>query len=143
MRNIITICSGAVLSLVLAGCNRPNFDISKATYPYPFELHTTNTVPIQVFRDGTTIEVVNSTDHHWVDARLWVNQQFMHPLPSLEPGERIALNLAEFRNDLGEEFNAGGFFRVRQPTPVQLIEVQPGEGQPLVGFLAIGESVLE
>ncbi|MDG2291785.1 MAG: hypothetical protein P8L37_03930 [Phycisphaerales bacterium] len=143
MRNFITICSGTALSIILIGCIQPNFDRSKATYPYPFELHTTNTLPIQVFRDGRTIEVVNSTDHHWENARLWVNQQFMHSLDSLQPGEHIVLNLADFRNDLGEEFSAGGFFSTRRPTPVQLIEVQPGEGQPLIGLLAIGDRVLE
>ena len=49
----------------------------------------------------------------------------------------FVLDLFEFRNDLGEIFNAGGPFRTRQPTPVRLVELQPGEGQPLIGFVAI------
>ena len=45
-------------ALLAAGCNLPNFDPAKASVPYPFELHTTNVLPIQVFRDGTEIEIV-------------------------------------------------------------------------------------
>tara|TARA_Y100000588_G_scaffold142021_1_gene156006 strand:+ start:96 stop:536 length:441 start_codon:yes stop_codon:yes gene_type:complete len=135
--------SPLLLSLLMGGCYHQNFDPSKANKPYPFELHTTNTVPIQVFRDGTSMEIVNSTDRHWKDSTIWLNQQFSHSLPSLQPGERVVLDLKAFRNDIGQEFNAGGFFRLRQPSEMALVEIQPGEGQPLVGLIAIGGSVRE
>ena len=54
---------GLLQGLVPAACNTPNFDPAKSTREYPLELHTTTTLPIQVFRDGTTIEIVNSTDN--------------------------------------------------------------------------------
>ena len=128
---------------VLCGCNRPNFDPAYANRPYPFELHTTTTLPVQVFRDGRTLEIVNSTDRQWGASTIWVNQQYSHELDSLAPGQRVSFNLADFRNKLGEEFNAGGIFRTRQPTPVRLVEIQPGEGQPLVGFIAIRSGSME
>ena len=122
---------------LLSGCNRPNFNPKLATEPYPFELHTTDTLPIQVFRDGSSLEIVNSTERSWGEVTIWVNQQYAHDLPSLGVGEHVTLHLTNFRNDYGEQFNAGGFFRTRQPTPVRLVELQPGEGQPLVGLIAI------
>ena len=137
MRNTVLPSLALLPALFLAACNTPNFDPAKATREYPFDLHTTNTIPIQVFRDGTTIEVVNSTDNSWGESSLWINQQYMLLIEGLAPGQRLTLNLSEFRNDLGEEFRAGGFLRVRQPTPVRLVEIQPGEGQPLVGFVTI------
>ena len=127
-----------LLALLLGACNHPNFDPSKASKPYPFELHTTNTFPVQVFRDGTSMEIVNSTDQEWQDATVWLNQRFSHPLSTLQAGERVVLDLKSFRDDNGQEFNAGGFFRLRQPTEVALVEIQTGEGQPLVGLIAIG-----
>ena len=126
-----------VLLLVCCGCSRTNFDPELATRSYPFELHTTEVLPIQVFRDGSHIEIVNSTDRGWGPSTIWVNQQFAYEVDHLHSGQRLTLDLFEFRNDLGERFNAGGLFRTRQPTPVRLVELQPGEGQPLVGFVAI------
>jgi len=130
-------------ALSCCGCNQPNFDPAYATRPYPFQLHTTDTLPIQVFRDGTSLEIVNSTNESWGASMIWVNQQYGHELPGLAPGQRVTFNLFDFRNDLGESFNAGGPFRTREPTPVRLVEIQPGEGQPLVGFVAIRDGVEE
>jgi len=130
-------------ALACGGCNQPNFDPAYATRPYPFQLHTTDTLPIQVFRDGTSLEIVNSTNESWGASMIWVNQQYAHELPGLAPGQRVTFNLFNFRNDLGESFNAGGPFRTREPTPVRLVELQPGEDQPLVGFVAIRDGVEE
>ena len=137
MRNPLIAILGLLLGLLPAACNTPNFDPAKSTREYPFELHTTNTVPIQVFRDGTMIEIVNSTDNNWGASSLWINQQYMRSITGLAAGQRLTLSLSEFRNDIGEEFRAGGFLRTRQPTPVRLVEIQPGAGQPLVGFITI------
>ena len=126
-----------ILVLACSSCSRMNYDPDLATRPYPFELHTTDTLPIQVFRDGTSVEIVNSTDRGWGASTIWINQQFAHELDELRAGQRVTLDLFEFRNDLGERFNAGGLLRTRQPTPVRLVELQPGEGQPLIGFVAI------
>ena len=126
-----------VLALVCGSCSRKNFEADLATRPYPFELHTTDTLPIQVFRDGTQLEIVNATERGWGASTIWVNQQFASEIVELRAGQRLTLDLFEFRNDLGEQFNAGGPLRTRQPTPVRLVELQPGEGQPLVGFISI------
>lgn len=126
-----------LLALGASGCNFPNFDPKLATKPYPYELHTINVLPIQVFRDGTHIEIVNSTDLSWTDATIWVNQRYASNLDSLQPGQRVSMNLFSFRDDLGEQFRAGGLLRTRPASKVKLIELQPAEGMPMVGLISV------
>ena len=135
--NITVVPLVVVLSMLAVGCNRPNFDPKLATRPYPYELHTTNVLPIQVFRDGTSIEIVNSTDQSWQDVTVWINQRFAAPLKQLAPGQRVSMNLFDFRDDLGERFRAGGLLRTRPPATVELIELQPKPGEPMVGLISV------
>ena len=123
--------------LPISGCNFPNFNPKLATRPYPFDMHTTDVVEIQVFRDGTHIEIVNSTDRSWQDVTIWVNQRFAAPLKSLDPGQRVTMDLFAFRDDIGEQFRAGGLFRTRPPAKVELIEIQEREDTPMVGMISI------
>ena len=124
-------------SLAISACNRPNFDPKLAMPPYPYELHTTNVIPIQVFRDGTEIEIVNSTDKSWSDLIVWVNQRFAARLDQLPAGRRVSMDLFNFRDDLGEQFRAGGLLRTRPAAKVELVELQSGLEQPLVGLIAV------
>lgn len=126
-----------VVVLGAAGCNLPNFDPKLATRPYPYELHTINVLPIQVFRDGTYIEIVNSTDLSWTDVTVWVNQRYASTLKSLQPGQRVFMDLFSFRDDLGERFRAGGLLRTRPAAKVELIEFQPAEDMPMVGLISV------
>tara|TARA_B100002052_G_scaffold279186_1_gene286204 strand:- start:25 stop:504 length:480 start_codon:yes stop_codon:yes gene_type:complete len=130
---------GALLLLLagLSGCNAPNFNPKLATRPYPYELHTIDVLPIQVFRDGTHIEIVNSTDQSWTDATIWVNQRYAAVLDSLEPGQRVSMDLFSFRDDIGEQFRAGGLLRTRPAAKVELIEIQPSEGMPMMGMISV------
>ena len=124
-------------SLAMSACNRPNFDPKLAMPPYPYELHTTNVLPIQVFRDRTYIEIVNSTDQSWSDLTVWINQRFAAKLKRLQAGERVSMDLFTFRDDLGEQFRAGGLLRTRPAAKVELVELQSGLEQPLVGLISV------
>ena len=138
LSSLMLLLSASMGMLTLGfGCNAPNFDPKLATRPYPFDLHTTDVVPIQVFRDGTTIEIVNSTDRTWSDATIWVNQRYAAPLKSLQPGQRVSMDLFLFRDDIGEQFRAGGLFRTRPAAKVELIEIQEAEGMPMIGMISI------
>jgi len=132
---------GAVLAMIwIGGCNQPDFNPNLARGAYPYALHTTETLSVEVFREGTDIVIVNATAESWSDATLWINQRFSLPIEGLEAGETRKLSLDRFRDDLGESFPAGGLFATRRSMPVRLVELQAEEDGPLVGFIAIRQS---
>jgi hypothetical protein len=96
-------------------------------------------VDVQVFRDGSRIELINATPRGYEDFDLWVNQRFMRHVDSLGAGERLRLSLKEFYDERGERFGAGGIWRTFPPTPVRLVQIQTDEHSALVGLIAIAE----
>ncbi len=132
MRSIVPL-----MVLLLASCHHPDFDPSKAHAPYPYELHSTETLPVEVFRDGTTITIVNATARSWDTPTIWINQRFSAPIRHLAAGQTVQMSLSSFRDNIGETFPAGGFLSIRRSMPVRMVEVQPAPGEPLIGFIAI------
>ncbi|MDP6601078.1 MAG: hypothetical protein QGH76_02135 [Phycisphaerales bacterium] len=132
MRSIIP-----VVVLLLASCHRPDFDPSRAHEAYPYELHTTETLPVEVFRDGTTLSIVNATARSWDAATIWINQSYSAPIARLAAGQTVHMSLSSFRDNIGETFPAGGFLSTRRSMPVRLVEVQPAPGEQMIGFVAI------
>ena len=47
------------------------------------------------------------------------------------------MDLFSFRDDIGEQFRAGGLFRTRPAAKVELIEIQEAEGMPMIGMISI------
>jgi len=126
---------------VLPGCARQRYFPQQATRPYPVDLHTTDTVDIQVFRDGPTLEIVNSTARTYRDFDLWVNQRYVKHVDEMRAGETLRLSLWEFHDKYGEVIAAGGFFRTVEAMPVRMVEIQPAPDEPMVGLITIpGES---
>ncbi len=121
------------------GCEQQRFVPESATRPYPRELHTTNVVDIQVFRDGSDIELINSTSMSYQDFDLWVNQRYLKRVESLPAGKRLTISLWDFFDVRGERMNAGGLFRTTEPTPVRMVEIQQATDDALVGLIAIPE----
>ncbi|MDP6693509.1 MAG: hypothetical protein QF444_04205 [Phycisphaerales bacterium] len=126
-------------TLLISGCQTPLPDISKATQRYPFELHSSEVLPIQVIRKGEHIIIVNSTADDFNNATIWINQQYTQSLPMMPAGSTIRINLWDCYDAFGEKFNAGGFWRTDEPTKLVLAELQQHENQPLIGLLVIGE----
>jgi len=106
---------------------------------YPEPLHTVNTADMQVFRDDQSIEIVNATPITYRNSTVWINQQFALRVEEIPAGETVRLSLWDFFDERGEVFNAGGFFATFEPTPVRLVEIQPGPETPLVGLITIRE----
>jgi len=125
---------------MMVGCQSPPPDVSKATMSYPHQLHSTGTEPIQVIRDQEHITIVNSTARSFGSSNLWINQQYTQPLPPIPAGSTLRVNLWDCYDDLGDQFNAGGFWRTDEPTQLVLAQLQLGDEQPLVGLLVIGEN---
>ena len=135
---------GAVLlGGMLAGCQDIRFDPARATPSYPHHLHQANSVNIQVFREDTSIELVNATTHAYTDFNLWINQRYTNRIESLPAGATVRLSLLDFYDERGESLNAGGLFRSDEPTPVRLVEIQTGDDQPLVGLITIRDKIVD
>lgn len=94
---------------------------------------------MQVFRSGPDIEIVNATAQSYRDFDLWVNQRFVHHIDALPAGESLTLSLWDFFDERGERFNAGGFFRTMEPTPVRLVQIEQSPESALIGLVAIPE----
>lgn len=123
--------------LALGACITPITDPAVATRPYPRELHTTGTVDIQVFRDGERLTIVNSTARSYDEVDLWLNQRWMHHVAALPAGATVDLSLKHFHDAFGQSFQAGGFWRSYEPTPVRLVEIQPAPEAPMIGLITI------
>lgn len=129
----------SILTLAfLIGCQAPLPDISKATSRYPFDLHTATSLQIQVMRDEEFLIIVNSTANEFDHTNLWINQQYTQPIPPIPAGATLRVNLWDCYDLLGDQFNAGGFWRTDEPTALVIAELQLSESQPLVGLLVIG-----
>jgi hypothetical protein len=125
--------------LFLTACQNPSGNPELASAPYPMNLHVSNSVPIQVIRDGEFVKIVNSTADDYNNATLWVNQRFSGKLTPLLAGDTMRLNLWELRDSFGEQFNAGGIWRTDDPTELVIAELQIAEDAPLVGLVVIGQ----
>ena len=126
-----------VACMALTGCNFHGYDASMAGPHYPFDLHTTDTVDVQVFRDDTHITIVNSTASAWGPSRLWLNQRFSRAIDGLAPGQTLTLDLFSFWDEDGESYPGGGFLSSRPSMPVRLVELEFEPETPLVGFISI------
>ncbi len=135
--------AGLLVAGMSAGCQDIRFDPARATQSYPHHLHQANSVNIQVFREDTSIELVNATTRAYTDFDLWINQRYTSRIESLPAGATVRLSLWDFYDERGESLNAGGLFRSDEPTPVRLVEIQTGDEQPLVGLITIRAEIVD
>lgn len=105
--------------------------------PYPYDAAILRTLDVQVFRDGSKIELVNHTTLPLADFDLWLNERFLRRIDSLPPGESVKVSLYEFLDEYQEPFRGGGLWSTKLPDPIIKAEVQSGEG--LVGLIVIPE----
>ena len=115
------------------------YDPNRASQPYPKHLHRSESVDIQVFRDGPELEIVNSTARTYRDVDIWINQRFTRHLRTLPAGATVRLSLWDFWDARGDRLSAGGFWRTEEPTPVRLVQLQLSDDEPLVGLVTVYE----
>ncbi len=105
--------------------------------PYPYDAPILRTLDVQVFRDGSKIELVNHTTQPLADFDLWLNERYVRRIEALPPGESVTVSLYEFLDEYQEPFRGGGLWSTKLPDPVVKAEVQDSEG--LVGLIVIPE----
>jgi hypothetical protein len=127
----------AIVTLA-AACTPKLYDPALATKPYPRELHDpSNVATMQVFRDGTKIEIVNATPSGFSDFDLWLNQRYVRHVDALPAGGRLTLSLWDFRDERGDVINAGGLWRIDEAMPVRLVQIHDAPNNRLVGLITI------
>lgn len=141
--NRVRLASTLFFIAFLTGCAPSLYHPERATRGYPMDLHEPASVDIQVFRDDTHLTLVNATPNSYREFDLWINQRYMNRIAALPAGETITISLWDFYDERGDQFNAGGLFRTREPTPVRLVEIQPGEDQKLIGLITIPSERLD
>lgn len=92
--------------------------------PVPADLAQERTLNIQVIRDGTRLELTNTTARSFGASTLWVNRRFSRPIESFEIGQTLDLPLGRFVDQYGVPFRAGGFFATEPPDPVVLVQLE-------------------
>jgi len=105
--------------------------------PYPYDVEVLPSVPVEVFRRGSRIEVVNHTVTDHEDVELWVNERYVRRIPSFPAGTTLVLPLREFVDEYGEAFRGGGLLGTESPDPVVKAEIRTEAG--LLGLLVQGE----
>jgi hypothetical protein len=128
------------LGLGLTACAPRGYDPALATEPYPVERHVAGSVDIELFRDGPNARIVNATVNGYRNVRLWLNQRWVREIPDLPAGAIIELSLDGFRDENGEKFVAGGFFRTERSTPIVLAQLEQVDAPDaeLVGLRVVG-----
>lgn len=138
MRRVLLILLVLAASSASVSCARKTYDPAWATRPYPENLHTTRQVAdMQVFRDDTNIEIVNTTAHSYSHVDVWVNQRYVSHVDALPAGQTRTLSLWDFKDEYGNLFYAGGFFRTYTATPVRMVEIQTALDESMIGLVAI------
>lgn len=125
-------------ALVAGACQRYPYDPSKATRAYPEQLAQASVADIQAIPDlaNGRLRLVNPTATGYADFHLWLNRRYMRHVDALAAGQTIDLPIDSFWDERGEGPFPGGWFRYFQPTPIVLVQIEPGNGAPLVGLVA-------
>jgi len=103
--------------------------------PYPYGAPLIRTLDVQIFRDGSSIELVNHTTQSLADFDLWLNERYLRHVAALPPGGSVTLSLYEFLDEYREPFRGGGLWSTKLPEPIVKAEVQTDDG--LVGLISI------
>lgn len=109
---------------------------------YPPRLDQQVLAEATVERSGTVLLVHNNSQMILGPGRMWVNQEFSHPVDAIVIGETVQFDLSEFRNEFGERFRAGGFWATERPKRVGLVQIEPeADGARLLGLVVVADEL--
>lgn len=116
-----TTFAAVILAASLASCGASRL----APGPmYPAETRQSGVLDIQVIRDGTVITMTNTTARAFGPSRVWLNRYYSLPVESFGVGQTLELELADFANEHGERYRAGGFFSAEPPKPIAMAQIE-------------------
>jgi len=109
---------------------------SQELAPYPMHKPQRETLDVQVFRDGPSITLTNTTARNFESFVLWINAGYSREVESFTIGETLHLKLSSFRDQFGNAFRGGGFFSTEKPA--KLVQAQIEQDDHMIGLIVIG-----
>ena len=132
---ILMLAAGASVT----GCARSAAFTERA--PYPESLTVLPPSNIQLYRQGRTITLSNTTARPFGASTIWLNKWFSRDIKSLAIGESMTLTLGEFTDEYGDAFKGGGFFATTAPERIVHAELETQEDaqRVLVPLIVVGQ----
>ncbi|MBM4109806.1 MAG: hypothetical protein FJ254_00400 [Phycisphaerae bacterium] len=121
---------------LLAGCVN-TVDLARASRPYPVGRAQASVEQVQVVQEDLAIRITNGTAVAYDNASLWVNRRFVKDHVSIPAGGTITVELADLRDQWGEQPYPRALLRNRQPTPIVLAQLETAPEKPLVGLVVV------
>lgn len=114
------------MSLLAGGCSlvqRPTLISTEeraalSDMRYPRDAEHGQDLDIVVIRDGANLAMVNREPRRREAMFMWLNQQFVGRVETIEVGTGNRLDLARFVNEYGETFPLGGLLTPDKGAPV-------------------------
>ncbi|HBS29560.1 MAG TPA: hypothetical protein DEB06_08950 [Phycisphaerales bacterium] len=130
----LAVVLGLFAAALLAGCHaQRRIDGGR---PFPTTLAQAGVSDVQVQRAGTTIRLTNTSARTLGPGVMWINGQFAREIDAIPIGASASFALADFRNEFGERFRAGGFFATEPPDRV--VRAQVEQNGSLTGLIVVG-----
>lgn len=132
---------------LVAGCSMlPTALLSgpEVTYArqFPPDLLQHEQLNIQARREGYEMTLTNTTAERFEASTVWINQRYGYPIPSLDIGQRITLDMREFVDQFSEHFRGGGFFATQRPDDAMLVQLETERDGEIVllGLVSVGDT---
>jgi len=141
-KHMICLVSLTTTALLSSGCRS-----IPETVPYARafpESHVQREVlDIQVFRDDTHIEFVNTTGREFGPSTIWLNQRYGCPIELIEVGQYVKIALEDFRDEYSDKFRDASFFATETPERLMMAQIETSdpanEGKSvLLGLIVVG-----
>lgn len=129
----------ALAAVLLPGCLRSAAFVERD--PYPTNFTTLEPSNIQIYRQGRSITLTNTTATNFGPSTIWLNKWFSREIQGLGIGQSLTISLADFKDQYSDAFKGGGFFATTAPERIVHAELETdafGE-QALLPLIVVGQ----
>jgi len=138
---MISLVLAGMTALLVTGCRSIPEAVPYAR-AFPESAVQRDVLDIQVFRDETHIEFVNTTGRAFGSSTLWLNQRYGYPVELIEVGQYVKIALEDFRDEYSDKFRDASFFATEMPEQLMMAQIETadaGEGKSvLLGLIVVG-----
>lgn len=141
-RHMMSVVSLAATALLTSGCRSIPEAVPYAR-AFPESAVQQEVLDIQVFRDETHVEFVNTTGREFGKSTLWLNQRYGYPIELIGVGDYVKIALEDFRDEYSDKFRDASFFATETPERLMMAQIETSdpanEGKSvLLGLIVVG-----